>query len=449
MQNGGIENDMNYRITRRRATSVPRPRLAVMLVLVLLSGAVVLLTLFLRQAAQPAHSAPASNGQVSQAQASCSQQSAYRYYTLKQASGFVLARAERGGLGQPIRLPQTVASFGNDFGQAESDQVFRMQLSPDGCYLAIAATEDHGDLAWVYDIQRGTLSPAPTNVMGDFLNWLPGGTGHSFLYRPMLPLGPDAPRVNNAWNPGLWIVNAATGAFTNLDIGAPSAMLVDAAPSPDGSRIVYSTSLGLGMGSDVWMMRGDGSQVTHLFRLPGGAQSIAGLFAWSPDGSQIAYERLSDSPVPFLPAGLWVMSSSGTHSRYLAGTDGGHGYSLAWSPDSTRIAYVVRTNDSDRAADYVAQSLQSAIAVVDVQSGASVLVATTASTGMQLNLNPEWVTNAPGSSLLLFTASNPFNLVLGGSPRYWSAQVPVSRAQSQSLLEPLTPALSHVVAVGE
>lgn len=456
MQNGGIENDMNYRITRRRAPSVPRSRFAVMLLLVLLSVAVVLLTLFLRQAIQSAYSAPASNEPTVQAiQASCGQSSAYRYYTLKQASGFVLARAERGSLGQPIRLPQTVASFGNDFGQAESDQVFRMQLSPDGCYLAIAATEDHGDLAWVYDIQRGTLSPAPANVMGDFLNWLPGGTGHSFLYRPMLPLGPDAPRVNNAWNPGLWIVNAATGAFTNLDIGAPSAMLVDAAPSPDGSRIVYSTSLGLGMGSDVWMMRGDGSQVTHLFRLPGGAQSIAGLFAWSPDGSQIAYERLSDSPVPFLPAGLWVMSSSGTHSRYLAETDGGHGYSLAWSPDSARIAYIVRTNDSDRAADYSAQALQSAIAVVDVRSGASALVATAASTGMQLNLNPEWMTNAtnaPGSTRLLFTASNPFNLVLGGSPRYWSAQVaeiPASRAQSQSLPEPLTPALSHVVAVGE
>ena len=452
---------MNSRITRRRAPSVPRSRFAVIMLLALLSGAVVLLPLFLRQAVQSAHSAPASNGQTSQAQASplsCGQSSAYRYYTLKQASGFVLARAERGSLGQPIRLPQTVASFGNDFGQAESDQVFRMQLSPDGCYLAIAATEDHGDLAWVYDIQRGRLSPAPSNVMGDFLNWLPGGTGgtgHSFLYRPMLPLGPDAPRVNNAWNPGLWIVNAATGAFTNLDIGVPSAMLVDAAPSPDGSRIVYSTSLGLGMGSDVWIMRSDGSQVTHLFRLPGGAQSIAGLFAWSPDGSQIAYERLSDSPVPFLPAGLWVMSSSGTRSRYLAGTDGGHGYSLAWSPDSARIAYIVRTNDSDRAADYSAQALQSAIAVVDVRSGASALVATAASTGMQLNLNPEWVTNAtnaPGSSLLLFTASNPFNLVLGGSPRYWSAQVAevlASRAQSQSLPEPLTPALSHVVAVGE
>lgn len=466
MQNGGIEKYMNHRITRRRTASAPRSRIAVMLMLVLLSGAVALLTLFLRQAALSVHSAPASNGQAAQtmqasqaSQASCSQQSAYRYYTLKQASGFVLARAERGSLGQPVSLPQTVASFGNDFGQSESDLVFRMQLSPDGCFLAIAATEDHGDLAWVYDIQHGRLSPVPANVMGDFLNWLPGGTGgtggtgHSFLYRPMLPLGPDAPRVNNSWNPGLWIVNAATGAFTNLDIHVPSAMLVDAAASPDGSRIVYSTSLGLGMGSDVWMMRNDGSQITHLFSLPGGARSIAGLFAWSPDGSQIAYERLSDSPVPFLPAGLWVMSSSGAHSRYLAEADGGHGYALAWSPDGTRVAYIARTNDSDRAADYAAQSLQSAIAVVDVQSGASQMIATTAVTGMQLNLNPEWVMNATagtGSALLLFTASNPFNLVLGGSPRYWSARISTTtRAQTQSLLEPLTSVLSHVVAMGE
>ncbi len=424
-----------------------------MVILVMFSGAV---ALFIRQQTLSAHSAQTSV-ESQTTPTGCSQQPTYRYYTLKQSNGFVLARAERGSLGQPLGTPQTLASFGNDFGMSESDAVFAMQLSPDGCYLAIDGTQDHGEQVWVYNIQSSQLSPVPANVMGNFLNWLPGGAGHSFLYRPMLPLGPDAPRVNNAWNPGLWIVDAATGAYTNIDIHVPSALLVDASPSPDGSRIVYSTSLGLGMGSDVWMMSSDGSSIAHLFSLPGGAQSIAGLFAWSPDGSQVAYERISDSSVPFLPAALWVMNSSGTNARYLAETDGGHGYTLAWSPDSTRIAFVTRTNDSSRAADYSAQSLQSAIAVVDVRSGATETIATAAQTGMQLNIDPQWVTSLAGTggtggtegtggSTLLFIASNPFNLVLGGTPSYWSAQLSASLARP--LVEPLTPAMSHVVAMG-
>jgi hypothetical protein len=331
-----------------------------------------------------------------------------------------------------------------------------MQLSPDGCYLAIDGASDHDEHAWVFDTRRMSLAPLPANVSGTFLNWLPasranGNNGHTFLYRPMLPLGPGAPLVNGAWNPGLWIVNAATGQFRNIDIHMSSAFLVDAESSPDGTRIIYSTSFGVGMGSDVWTMSGDGSHQAHLFHLEGGAQSIAGLFAWSPDGSMIAYERLSDSPVPFQPAGLWVMSSSGTASHRLADTDGGHGFRLAWSRDSRYIAYIARTNNSNRVADYDPQSLQCAIAVVNVASGSSSLVATPALTGAQINDNPQWIANAGGSMSLTFTAYNPFNLLLGGSPRYWSAQVTATSRlvaqQAQFQVIPLSPLIAHVAAI--
>lgn len=440
-----------YRRRRKfvyRSRRLAHPRLVVMLALVLLGGAA---AMFIRQGVLSAHSA-SQQGHLAGAQVTgaCQRQGAFRYYVLKQASGFALARAAGGSIGQPLDAPQPVANFGNDFGQSESDAVFSMQLSPDGCYLAIDGASDHIEQVWVYDIRRAALALVPANVTGNFLNWLPGkSSGHAFLYRPMLPLGPGAPLVNGAWNPGLWIVDAATGRYRNIDIHVSSAFLVDAAASPDGTRIVYSTSFGLGLGSDTWQMNADGSHAAHLFALAGGGQSIAGMFAWSPDGSMIAYERLSDSSVPFQPAGLWIMNSSG--SRQLAETDGGHGYRLTWSPDGRYIAYIARTNDGDRMADYNAQSLQCGIAVVDVTSGSSSLVATPTLTGMQINDHPEWIANGTGTMSITFTAYNPFNLALGGSPRYWSAQAVRAAAMvvGQAQATPISSAMTHVAAIGE
>jgi Tol biopolymer transport system component len=367
----------------------------------------------------------------------------YLYYTVKQSSGFVLARAAKGSDGQPLSMPQPIAQFGNEFGQAESDAIFSMQLSPDSHYLAIDGSSDHGEQVWIFNIQQRQLTLTPANVMGNFLHWLPGVSSHTFLYRPMFPLGPNAPQDSNGWNPGLWVVDAATSAISNIGIQMSSAFLVDAISSPDGSHIVYSTSKGLGLGSDTWIMSRDGSQTTHLFAIPGGARSIAGMFAWSPDGTKIAYERLSDSPTPFLPAGLWLMNTNGMQQRYLADTDGGHGFALTWSPDSRRIAYVLRTNVGDRSANFSAQSLQSAIAVVDTSTGHSWTVASQAQTGKQISNNPVWTA---GGNKLTFTAYNPFNLALGGAPRYWSAQV--GDQPSQPLVIPLTSSLLRIVAIG-
>jgi len=383
----------------------------------------------------------------------------YDYYTLKQSDGFVLARAPRGADGQPLDPPVPVAHFTDGFGLLESDNVLSMQLSPDGLFLAIDGTRDHGEQMWMYDTQHGTISLTPPYVMGNFLHWLPGVTSHMFLYRPMFPLGPSAPMDGGGWNPGLWEVDAATGTHKNIDIGVPSAFLIDAAPSPDGKRIIYATTLGLGMGSDTWLMNIDGGSSpsaklaervsiprgsrTHLFGMPGGAQSIAGLFAWSPDGTTVAYERLSDSPTPFLPAGLWVVDDHGGQQRRLADADGGHGYIPIWSPDGHKIVFVERTNVGDQRADTNVQSLQSAIAVVDVTSGRAWVLASPTQTGMLINANPVW---APDGNSVTFTAFNPINRVLGGMPRYWSVRV--IGPNVQSAVVPLTSTLTGVVAVG-
>ena len=368
----------------------------------------------------------------------------YLYYTLKDTRGFVIARARKGINSQPIGTPQTIAVLGNEFGLVSTDSVATIQLSPDGKYVAIDGVRDHGEQVWVYDTQRMTVSFVPANVMGNFLHWLPGGNGHSFLYRPMMPMGPNASMDgNNGWNPGLWIVDAATNAHTNIDIQVPSAYLIDAAASPDNSHIIYSTTPGLGMGSDAWLMNSDGSARTHLLRSAGDAQSILGLFTWSPDGSKIAYERLADSATPFLNAGLWVMDSQGGQSRQLVATDGGHGFMPVWSPDSRKIAFIARTNTGNRLADQQAQALQCTIGVVDVQSQQAWNVVSAQQTGMMMNINPTWTAD---SASITFTALNPINHIVGGAPRYWSARVagPTTRPAATQL----TPAMSHVVAIG-
>ncbi|HTI15008.1 MAG TPA: hypothetical protein VL461_10610 [Dictyobacter sp.] len=365
-------------------------------------------------------------------------QHAYVYYAIKDERGFVLARAPRGTDGQPLSAPEALQPFGGTFGLVDSDSVVSMQMSPDGQYLAIDGNRDHGEQVWIYDVARNKLSWKPGATSGNFLHWLP--RGHAFLYRPMMPLGPDAPLDGGIWNPGLWSVDAATGIHQNIAIGVPSSELVDAVPSPDGSRIVYSTSAGLSMGSDTYVMNSTGGQQVHLFH-SSGLESIAALFSWSPDGSHIAYEQLADNSVPFQTAGLWMMDSQGREQRRLADADGGHGYTVNWSPDGKQIAYVVRMNTQDVQADNDAQALQSAISIVNVQNLQVHLLASNVQTGMQLNVNPFW--SAQGDRVI-FTALNPINRITGGAPRYWSASIAGGADKAQ--VKPISPLLTHIVA---
>jgi len=366
----------------------------------------------------------------------------YLYYVLKKPEGFVLARARKGTSNQPVETPQEIASFSDNFGMTTADNVVTLQLSPDGHYLAIDGTRSDCELVWIFDTRRLTLTSEPANVSGSFLHWIPG-PGETFLYRPMFPRGQNAPLDNSNWNPGLWKVNAVTGALENIDIHMSSAFLVDAVASPDGTRIVYSTSEGLGTGSTIWRMGNNGQNQVQMVQLPGGAQSIAGFFTWSPNGQAITYERLADSPTPFLPAGLWVMNNQGTAQRYLAQADGGHGYAPGWSPDGRKIAFVVRTNPGTGLADQQVQALDSGIGVVDVDTGQTRMVAGPVQTGVQINTSPVW---SADSSHLTFAAFNPLNPIVGGKPRYWS--VPINATATQPYVLPLSPPIGNVIAFG-
>jgi Tol biopolymer transport system component len=366
---------------------------------------------------------------------------AYLYYVLKEVQGFAVARAPEGSSHQPLSVPQPVTLIGSGFGTSTADAVLSLQLSPDGRYLAIDGTRPDVEWVWVFDTQLNKIHLLPSDAQGNFLRWLPSGNGHTFLYRPMFPVGLVSAAHVQDWRATVWQVDAATGSHKGINLGVPSAYLVDAAPSPDGSHIVYSTTAGLSLGSDTWLVNSNGSARQHLFKNTG-SEAINALFSWSPDGKNIIYERLVDSATPFLNAGLWLMNAQGNQSQRLADTDGGHGYTPSWSPDSSKVAFIARTNPHDVLANVQSQSLQSAINIVDIATKKVSQVASPQVTGMQLNLNPTW---ASDSSHITFTALNAPNQVLGGTLHYWS--VSAAPAQVNPSLSVLSTPIAHVVAV--
>jgi len=108
------------------------------------------------------------------------------------------------------------------------------------------------------------------------------------------------------------------------------ACVIQLAVSPDGTQVLYVDTSG-----GIHVIRSDG-QRDHLV---GGlgmncCGSLPSTFAWTPDGSQIAYSA---------GAALHLMNADGTNNRVIA--EGASYVSPVWSPDSTELAYVQVAGD--------------------------------------------------------------------------------------------------------
>ena len=103
--------------------------------------------------------------------------------------------------------------------------------------------------------------------------------------------------------------------------------------SPDGQRIAFSSNSEDG-GEEIYVMNSDGSnltRLTHRYRI-----DLAP--AWSPDGSRIAF--MTDVPDPNSGnLGIYVMNADGSHQTWLTGRSSWDDYYPAWSPDGRRIAF--------------------------------------------------------------------------------------------------------------
>jgi hypothetical protein len=224
--------------------------------------------------------------------------------------------------------------------------------APNGHWIAVDVNCEAGSHTMLLEAATGQMRPAEPEPWKEsfFLNWT--HDGDSFLLR-VDPIGDDL----------VLLVDARSGRFERLD--APP-FTYDAALSPDGQRVLYAVSRGLGLGSEVWMMDQAGREKARVIHDPA---HIIAYPRWSPTGSAIAYIRMTDSNVPFSVGELVVANGNGHNGRSVALADAGHGYPPVWSPDGTQVAFVVRENPKNPAADIAAPYLESNIHLVDIASG--------------------------------------------------------------------------------
>ncbi len=158
------------------------------------------------------------------------------------------------------------------------------------------------------DAPTSSATDAPTEAPTETPTEAPGSTPTPTVARGEIAFTATVDGVE-----GVYVTNVASAMTTRLADGRAPAW------SPDGTRIAFGRVSSDGSFT-LWLMNADGSGVRSLG---------SGLDPyWSPDGTRIAF---STSPVDL--GDLWVMNADGSGRKRLDGGLGG-----AWSPDGTRIA---------------------------------------------------------------------------------------------------------------
>ena len=187
-----------------------------------------------------------------------------------------------------------------------------------GNLLLIELSCPNGQTVLFLDTDSGLTTQPVTDSDSHFLAWASDGGA---VYLKVDSFG--SPRVIRAYPDGKYDPVAVNG-FT-----------YDLAGKPDSSDFIFTFSLGLGRGSELWFAQNDGHTAKQLYNDPYHYMSFA---RFSADGKQIAFIKIPDTQTPFTVGELWVMDTDGFHARKLADADAGHGYAANWSPDGKRLA---------------------------------------------------------------------------------------------------------------
>jgi|HubBroStandDraft_6_1064221.scaffolds.fasta_scaffold02553_4 Tol biopolymer transport system component len=181
------------------------------------------------------------------------------------------------------------------------------------------------------------LSAAGTDSY--YPRWSPDGSKLTYYSGRALD-GSDAPN-GQEFTQNIWIMNAdGSGSVPVTQLTGVLSGNQDAYWSKDGSTLVFA-----GGDGNIYTVQADGSGLTQL--TTGNALNIPE--GWSPDGTKIVFESSlsvggGDSSQESL--NIWVMNDDGSNPTPLTKLTAAGAVSGAWSSDGTRIAYM-----SDRSFD--------------------------------------------------------------------------------------------------
>jgi hypothetical protein len=187
---------------------------------------------------------------------------------------------------------------------------------------------------------RRPAEPAATYDNGPIWVQEGGGEAGTRIYA----LDPATGALRPLWQDG------RDPAFPEVPV-RPEQVSWDYAFTPDGSRVAFTRSVDEGDGtccSELFTMKSDGTNLTQLTH----NRAYASFPSWSPDGTRLVFSRYDGDRyiagcelTGTCPADLFVINADGSGEHRIT-DDSDDEATPTWSPDGSRIAFVRSGGDA-------------------------------------------------------------------------------------------------------